>query len=238
MPLIWSPPCWKRWASSRRSRFAAWPSRPSRALALPIPLIMPRCPASTTPSILRCLPTGPSTTMAGGRCAASPAPAMLKGPRKGRSLGDEITPEVLDDLDANGWELYHIAEDPTESHNLAEQHPEKLREMIARWYVEAGKYQVMPLDGTLFQRLVAERPRLTKVRNQYTFYPDLSVVPRQYTAGVKPAAQHHRRGRYPDRWRGRCAHWRRAALPAVMCSMSRITNCTTCTTIWAWRSSR
>ena len=33
------------------------------------------------------------------------------------------------------------------------------------------------MDGTLFQRLVAERPRLAKARDQYTFYPNLSVVP-------------------------------------------------------------
>ncbi|MBE9474657.1 MAG: arylsulfatase, partial [Chloroflexi bacterium] len=106
-----------------------------------------------------------------------PGPNYTEAAKKGRKLGDEITAEVLDELDASKWELYHITEDPTESHNLAEQHPEKLREMIARWYVEAGKYKVMPLDGTLFQRLVAERPRITKARDKYVFYSDLSVVP-------------------------------------------------------------
>jgi arylsulfatase len=105
-----------------------------------------------------------------------PGPSYAEGAKKGRHLGDEITPAVLDDLDANGWELYHIAEDPAEAHNLADQHPEKLAEMIARWYVEAGKYQVLPLDGTLFQRLVAERPQIALPRDQYTFYPDLSPV--------------------------------------------------------------
>jgi arylsulfatase len=106
-----------------------------------------------------------------------PGPSYAEGAEKGRKLGDEITAEVLDELDASAWELYHIAEDPAEVHNLADQHPEKLQEMIARWYVEAGKYKVMPLDGTLFQRLVAERPRITKARDKYVFYPDLSVVP-------------------------------------------------------------
>jgi arylsulfatase len=105
-----------------------------------------------------------------------PGPSYAEGAKKGRKLGDEITPEVLDDLDANSWELYHIAEDPAECHNLADQHPEKLSEMIARWYVEAGKYQVMPLDGTLFQRLVTERPKLTKAHDKYTYYPNLSPV--------------------------------------------------------------
>lgn len=106
-----------------------------------------------------------------------PGPSYAEGAEKGRALGDEITAEVLDDLDANNWELYHIAKDPAEVHNLAEQHPEKLQEMISRWYVEAGKYQVLPLDGTLMQRFVTERPRIAESRNQYVFYPNLSVVP-------------------------------------------------------------
>jgi hypothetical protein len=106
-----------------------------------------------------------------------PGPSYAEGAMKGRHIGDEITDEVLDDLDANGWELYHIAKDPAEVHNLADQYPDKLNEMITRWYVEAGKYKVMPLDGTLMQRFATERPRITKDRNQYTFYPNLSVVP-------------------------------------------------------------
>ncbi len=106
-----------------------------------------------------------------------PGPSYAEGAEKGRSIGDEITDEVLDELDSSDWELYHIAEDPTETHNVADKHPEKLREMVARWYTEAGKYKVLPLDGTLMQRFAAERPRLTSDRSQYVFYPDLSVVP-------------------------------------------------------------
>ncbi|MCZ6528950.1 MAG: arylsulfatase [Chloroflexi bacterium] len=106
-----------------------------------------------------------------------PGPSYAEGAEKGRSIGDEITDELLDELDSNDWELYHIAEDPTETHDLADKHPEKLREMVARWYTEAGKYKVLPLDGTLMQRFLQERPHLTADRSQYVFYPDLSVVP-------------------------------------------------------------
>jgi arylsulfatase len=113
-----------------------------------------------------------------------PGPSYAEGAKKGRNLGDEITPEILDDLDANGWELYNIVEDPAECHNLADQHPEKLREMISSWYVEAGKYKVLPLDGSLMQRFAQERPRLTEDRNQYTFYPHISVVPIGSTPAV------------------------------------------------------
>ena len=48
--------------------------------------------------------------------------------------------------------------------------------MIARWYVEAGKYKVLPLDGTLMQRFATERPQVARPRHTYTFYQNLSVV--------------------------------------------------------------
>jgi arylsulfatase A-like enzyme len=105
-----------------------------------------------------------------------PGPSYTEGAKKGRRLGDEITPEMLDDLDASGWELYHVAKDPAEVHDLAAEMPEKRAEMIARWYVEAGKYKVMPLDGSLFLRLVVERPQVALPRDNFTFYPDLSPV--------------------------------------------------------------
>jgi len=46
----------------------------------------------------------------------------------------------------DNWELYHTDIDFSECNNLAEEHPEKLRELIDRWWVEAGKYNVLPLD--------------------------------------------------------------------------------------------
>jgi hypothetical protein len=106
-----------------------------------------------------------------------PGPSYAEGAERGRKLGGVITSEVLDDLETNGWELYHIAEDPSEAHNVADQYPEKLRELVSLWWAEAGKYKVLPLDGSVFERSVAERPQLTQDRAQYVFYPDLSVVP-------------------------------------------------------------
>ncbi len=106
-----------------------------------------------------------------------PGPSYTEGAGKGYHLGDVIDESVLDDLDVNGWELYNIIEDPAEVHNLAEGNRVKLRAMAIRWYIEAGKYQVMPLDATVFQRLAVERPQTTKDRNKYVYYPNLSVVP-------------------------------------------------------------
>lgn len=45
------------------------------------------------------------------------------------------------------WELYHVDEDFSESNDLAQQHPEKLQQLIDIWWEEAKKYNVLPLDG-------------------------------------------------------------------------------------------
>jgi arylsulfatase A-like enzyme len=44
----------------------------------------------------------------------------------GKPFGVPITAEALTDLDAHRWELYHVADDPAENHNLTDQHRDKL----------------------------------------------------------------------------------------------------------------
>ena len=106
-----------------------------------------------------------------------PAPNFTEAAQLGRTLGDPITPEVLDRLDREGWELYHIAEDPTESRDVAAEHPDRLREMVALWWGEAEKYKVLPLDGSLQPRLMVERPQTSKPRTRFVYYPGGSIVP-------------------------------------------------------------
>ena len=106
-----------------------------------------------------------------------PAPNFTEAAQLGRTLGDPITPEVLDQLDREGWELYDIAADPTESHNVAAEHPDRLRELIALWWEEAEKYKVLPLDGSMQARLATERPQTSKPRKRFVYYPGGSVVP-------------------------------------------------------------
>ena len=106
-----------------------------------------------------------------------PGPSITEGAEKGRHLFDQITPEILKVLDAEEWQLFNITEDPAESRDLAGDHPEKLRELIDLWWVQAEKYHVLPLDGTFLQRAGVERPHATRAREQYVYYPGLSVVP-------------------------------------------------------------
>lgn len=116
-----------------------------------------------------------------------PGPSYAEGAKKGYKRDTIITPDMLDDLDANSWELYHVAQDPAECHNLADQHPEKLRALISLWWAEAGKYNVLPIEASVAARAMVERPQLTQERSQYVFYPDLSVVP----MGTAPKVCNH-----------------------------------------------
>jgi arylsulfatase len=106
-----------------------------------------------------------------------PGPNFTEGAKKDRKIGKPITMEELSDLEMTGWELFNIAEDPTESRNIAAENPAKLRELITRWWVEAGKYQVLPVDGTMIQRMAVERPQTSRPRTRFPYYPGLSTVP-------------------------------------------------------------
>jgi arylsulfatase len=82
-----------------------------------------------------------------------------------------LTSELLNDLDANGWELYNVAEDPAETKNLAEEMNEKLRELVRMWYTEAGKYGALPLASAELARMNAPRPTIAKKREQFIYLP-------------------------------------------------------------------
>ena len=103
-----------------------------------------------------------------------PGPSFAEA---GKPFGAPITAETLTDLDAHHWELYHVAEDPAENRDLAGEHPDKLIEMIAQWYVEAGKYNVLPIDGSAVERLMAERPQVAEPRDRYVYWPGTQTVP-------------------------------------------------------------
>lgn len=96
---------------------------------------------------------------------------------EGLPFGTPIPADKLTELDASGWELYHLETDWTESHDVAAENRDKLIEMISLWYVEAGKYNVLPVDGRAQQRLAGERPVIAAARSRYTYYPGTQEVP-------------------------------------------------------------
>ncbi len=95
----------------------------------------------------------------------------------GTGFGNPISSDKLSELDATGWELYHTDEDFTESHNVAEGNRQRLIALIATWYAEAGKYDVLPVDGSGIARVLAEKPEAAPARDQYVYRPNTQSVP-------------------------------------------------------------
>jgi arylsulfatase A-like enzyme len=89
-------------------------------------------------------------------------------------LSQATPPDVI-----NGykWELYDIDKDPTEFNDLAGKMPEKLKEMQDLFYVQAKKYDVLPLDNSTLARFLTPRPSLTAGRTRFTYSGELSGVP-------------------------------------------------------------
>jgi arylsulfatase len=83
------------------------------------------------------------------------------------------------------WELYHVESDPSEIHDLAVEHPDRLAELVDRWWVEARRNQVLPLDNRVLHTLVNPKPDWRPPRLTTVYYPNTSPVPETVAANVK-----------------------------------------------------
>jgi arylsulfatase A-like enzyme len=92
-------------------------------------------------------------------------------------------------FDEDVWELYHLADDFSEAHDLAATHPDKLAELQQRWHEDAQRYQVYPLDDRLIERMIAAKPRVTKNKDTYVYRSPLRL-PRSVSPSVINRSHH------------------------------------------------
>jgi arylsulfatase A-like enzyme len=99
-----------------------------------------------------------------------------------------LNPEIarLDVISGYKWELYHVADDFSESVNLADKYPDKLHDLQLLFYSEAARYNVLPLDDSKIARMdVSIRPSLTRGRTQFTYYGPVSRIPEGAAPDIK-----------------------------------------------------
>jgi arylsulfatase len=75
-------------------------------------------------------------------------------------------------FDDDVWELYDGSTDWTQARNLAKEQPQKLAELQRLFLIEAGKYNALPLDDRVVERLnpeLAGRPQLIEHNSQVLF---------------------------------------------------------------------
>jgi arylsulfatase A-like enzyme len=75
-------------------------------------------------------------------------------------------------FDDDVWELYDTSKDWSQAHDLSKEHPDKLHELQRLWLIEATRFNVLPLDDRVAERLLPEtagRPTLIKGNRQLLF---------------------------------------------------------------------
>ena len=90
------------------------------------------------------------------------------------------------DYDTEPWELYHLATDASECHDLAGERPDKLAELQALWWEEADRHGVLPLDDRTFELFGARfRPDSPHPPDRrYVYRPPMSPLPGQASAAI------------------------------------------------------
>ena len=90
------------------------------------------------------------------------------------------------DYDAEPWELYRLSDDWSECHDLAEQEPAKLTELVNLWWEEADRHGVLPLDDRMVELFGARfRPYSTHPADRrYVYRPPMSPLPGQASAAI------------------------------------------------------
>lgn len=88
-------------------------------------------------------------------------------------------PEGIGDWtpDQDTWELYHLAEDWTQAHDLADEHPEKLAQLRELFAIEAAKNSVYPVGGGLWVPIYHPELRISTPYRSWSFTGSLRRMP-------------------------------------------------------------
>jgi arylsulfatase A-like enzyme len=104
-----------------------------------------------------------------------------------KPLGAMYSPD--DDPDApfddDVWELFHVADDFSESDDLADQEPERLQAMIDLWWREAERNHVLPLDNKPGLAIMEPPPTGIPPRDRFVYRPGGARIPEDVAANVK-----------------------------------------------------
>jgi arylsulfatase len=88
-------------------------------------------------------------------------------------------------LDRAPWELYDLRADPAERVDLAETEPDRLAALVALWWTEAERNNVLPLDNRPFSEMVFGRASSVRDRSRYTYFPGRAPVPESVAVNVR-----------------------------------------------------
>src|SRR3954449_6826107 len=93
----------------------------------------------------------------------------------------------LPDFDDDNWELYDTTTDWSQAHDLAKEQPDRLHLLQRLFLIEAGKYNVLPMDDRRVERFnsdLAGRPTLIKGSAQ-TLYGGMTRISENAIINIK-----------------------------------------------------
>lgn len=94
-----------------------------------------------------------------------------------RAPWEAFGPANPDPLNNQILELYDLNKDFSQSQNIADQFPDKVKELKALFIEEARKYQVFPMDASVAARIVAPRPNITAGRTEFVYTTPMVGLP-------------------------------------------------------------
>ena len=94
-----------------------------------------------------------------------------------RAPWEAFGPANPDPLNNQVLELYDLNTDFSQSQNIADKNPDKVKEMKKMFIEEAKKYQVFPMDASVAARLVAPRPNITAGRTEFVYTKPMVGLP-------------------------------------------------------------
>ena len=90
-----------------------------------------------------------------------------------------VDPDALAKFDPlnTPWELYHIDKDPTQSVNVADKYPQKVKELEKVFWKEAEKYNVYPVGGSMGRILQPESNPAAAAKTHWELTTNVYRVP-------------------------------------------------------------
>ncbi len=96
---------------------------------------------------------------------------------------DGLNPNAPFDDDV--WELYHVAEDLSEADDVAAAHPERVAAMVERWWEEAERNDVLPLDNRVLWTLAHPKPSQRTPQDRFRYFQGGAPVPEHVAVNVR-----------------------------------------------------
>ena len=102
-------------------------------------------------------------------------------------------PTPKDIVNGVNWELFDLTKDWTQNNDVAAANPAKLKELQDLFWVEATKYQVLPLDASALTRFILPRPSIVAGRNDFTYTKPIVGIPLGTSPSVLNKSLHRSR---------------------------------------------